>query len=238
MTTGKKLPKIAQPIYDMVLPSTEQKIRFRPFTVKEEKLLLMAMETKDSSDVFSVYKQIINNCILDEIDVDQLAVVDVELFFIRLRARSVSNIAQFVITDAEDKKEYPVSVDLDQVQAVPGEGHSKVIKLSDDLSCKMRYPTFDDAAEYSRMSQISADKAVKFMFRACIDCIFNENDVFDPRDYSDEEFEEFFESFRRPQLAAIEQFIDTMPTVKHTVSYTRADGEVRTLELVGIDSFF
>lgn len=238
MTTKKALPKITQPIYEMVLPSNGQTVRFRPFTVKEEKLLMMASETKEQADIFNIYKQIINNCLLDDVDVNQLAVVDVELFFIRLRARSVSNIAQFIITDAEDKKDYTLSVDLDEVQAIADESHTKIIELTDQVSCKMRYPTFEDALEYSTVAKLDTRKAVKLMFRACIDSIFTEEDVYDPRDYDDEQFDEFFDAFRRPQLEAIEHFINTMPTVKHVVTYKRADGEERTLELVGIDSFF
>lgn len=235
---NKPLPKISQPIYEMVLPSNGHKVRFRPFTVKEEKLLMMAMETKEASDIFNVYKQIINNCILDDIDVNKMAVVDVELFFVRLRARSVSNMAEFIITDAEDKNEYRVEVDLDAVNAVAGEGHSQLVQLAEGLSVRMRYPTFEDAAEYNRLSQLDAKVASRFMFRACLDVIFTEDEVYDPRDYDDAQFEEFFDGFRRPQLEAIEKFIVTMPVVRHVVEYKRKDGETRSLELVGIDSFF
>jgi len=239
VTTAKKpLPKIAQPIYEMTLPSNGKIVRFRPFTVKEEKLLMMAMETKAPSDIYSVYTQIINNCIVDDIDVDEMAVVDIELFFLRLRARSVSNVAEFLITDASDQKEYKVSVNLDEVNASIAEGHTNVIKLTDMLSVRMRYPTFKDAEAYSRMNQIDAAQATKMLFRSCIDVIFTDDEVYDPRDYDDAQLEEFFDGFRRPQLEAIERFVVTMPVIRHTVEYTREDGTAASLELVGIDSFF
>lgn len=235
---SKPLPKIQQPIYTCVLPSNNREIRFRPFTVKEEKLLLMAAETKETADIFNTYKQIINNCIIDEIDVDQMPVIDIELFFLRLRARSVSNIAEFMITDAEDGKTYPASVDLDEVNVVFDPEHTNVIQLTDQLGLKMRYPTFENVVEFDRLKRIDPKKALTYLFKSCIDCIFTEDEVFAAEEYTAEEIEEFFDGLRRPQLEALEKFAATMPRIKHVVEYKREDGELRTIEIEGIDNFF
>jgi hypothetical protein len=229
------LPKINQPIYELTLPSTKKKVRYRPFTVAEEKLLMMAKEGAELSDIVNVYKQIINNCCVDTVDVDNLAFFDLEYFFIALRSKSVGNIVPAKVKDSEDNKEYNINIDLDKVQ-VSELKKNNVIKLTDTIGVVMKYPSFD-ALKYMTPDSKETESAVQII-GACIESIFEGDKFFEVSNSSQQEIDDFISSLGMKQMELLKEFFEEMPKVYVDVTYKREDGTEKTIKLEGIHSFF
>lgn len=227
------LPKIKQPIFTMTLPSTNKATRFRPFTVAEEKLILIAKEG-DEKDIVNVYKQIINNCCLDPIDIDKLASFDIEYFFINIRSKSVSNIIEATIKDDEDGNTYPIIIDLDKVKVTENSKPNNV-KLTDTIGVILRYPTFEHLTEISKLSE---EDQVTHLMMCCIEQIYEGSEVYETANYTRSELEEFILSLGMKELTLIKEFIEGMPKVYAEVSYTTKAGKKKELKLEGLQSFF
>lgn len=178
------LPKISQPIFSLTIPSTGKTIRYRPFTVREEKLLMIAQESGERKDIINTYKQLINNCCIDPIDVDRLASFDLEYFFVALRAKSVSNIAKVIVKDAEDGEEYEVEVNLDKVEVVKKKDVDNKIQLTDTIGVVLQYPTFDTIVNQQGNVDIVG------ILRGCITQIFEGEEVYDTANYTNKELDE------------------------------------------------
>lgn len=227
------LPKISQPIFSLTLPSTGKTIRFRPFTVREEKLLMIAQESGERKDVINTYKQLINNCCIDPVDVDKLASFDIEYFFINLRAKSVSNIAKVLVTNEDDGQQYEVEFNLDKVEVVKKENVSNNIKLTDDVGVILQYPTFED------LVSMNADKVdVLSVLRACIKQIYEGEEVFDVANYTVTELDEFILSLNKQQMEQIQVFFESMPKIVAKSKYMTQGGQVKDITIEGIDNFF
>ena len=227
------LPKINQPIHQLTLPSNGKVIHFRPFTVREEKLLLMAQESGEEKDIINTYKQLINNCCIDPVDVDKLASFDIEYFFISLRAKSVSNIAKVLIRDEEDKEQYEVEVNLDKVEVVKKPNVSNNISLTDTIGVILQYPTFE-----SIVAQSNDKVDTLTILRNCITQIYDGEEVFDVANYTTKELDEFVLSLNTHQMEKIREFFESIPKIVAKVKYITKAGVVKEMTIEGINNFF
>ncbi len=229
------LPKIKQPVFTMTLPSTKKAVRYRPFTVAEEKLVLIAKEG-DLKDTINVYKQIINNCCLDQIDVDKMASFDIEYFFINIRAKSVSNIIEATIKDHDDGATYPITIDLDKIKVTESK-HSNNIKLTDSIGVVLRYPTFE-ALTTIETTSVGQENKVMSLMASCIEQIYEGSEVYEVSNYTRSELEEFVSSLGMKELGLIKDFIEDMPKVYVDVTYKTSAGKEKSIKLEGLQSFF
>ena len=228
------LPKIKQPIFELEIPSSGQKIRYRPFTVAEEKILLITKESDDIKDTINAYKAIVNNCCLDKIDVDKLCSFDLEYFFLNIRSKSVSNIVAARVKDEDDGQIYEVEIDLDKLM-VSKTKPERLIKLTDDISVFMNYPTFDVIAKIGKVDETTQMLSTMI---ACIEQIYQGEEVFETSEYSQKDMEEFVLSMGVKELQKIKEFFDAMPKVYAEVKYKTKDGVEKMITLEGIQSFF
>jgi hypothetical protein len=230
------LPKLSQPIFELKIPSTGKAIHYRPFTVREEKLLLMAQESGERKDIVNVYKQIINNCSIDQIDVDALASFDIEYIFICLRSKSVSNISKVQIKDDEDGETYEVEINLDKVEIVKSAEVSSNVKLTDSVGVILKYPTFKTMAKLDP----EADKMETTfeVLRGCIHQVYEGDEVYDTANYSKQELTEFIESLNKSQIEEIQKFFETMPKLKVVGKYLTKDNKLKEVPIEGIENFF
>jgi hypothetical protein len=230
------LPKIDLPLYQCELPSTGKKIKYRPFTVREEKILLTAQESKETGQIFLAIKQVLNNC-LQDVDIAQLSVFDIEYMLIQLRSRSVDNMTEFEITDPETEEKIKVELNLSDVKIRRDENHSNKIKISDEYTLFLRYPTIDQFEELMEKEEQSAEDSYDVMI-ACLDKLASKDEVFKFADFSKKEVNEFADSLHSDTIKAIKTFFDTMPRVRHEIPYTNSKGDKKTFVLEGTQTFF
>jgi hypothetical protein len=230
------LPKISQPIFQLTLPSTGKVIHYRPFTVREEKLLLMAQESGERKDIVNVYKQLINNCAIDPVDVDSLAAIDLEYFFVCLRAKSVSNISKIQVKDKDDGKFYEVEINLDKVQVEKKSDVSNNIKLTESIGVVLRYPTFQTLAKIGA-NENKTDSTLAVL-RGCVAQVYEDEQVFDTVNYSEKELDEFILSLSVQHVEKIQEFFVSMPKLVYNAKYVTEDKVVKELTIEGLENFF
>ena len=242
------LPKIDVPIYNVKLLSTGKSLRFRPFTVKEEKLFLMANEGEDLTTVVDTIKQILNNCLLDEFDIDSLPLFDIEHLFLNIRARSIGEVVNLKykcnndVLDEETKEEKKcnniVQIDLNvlDIQPKKQEGHTNKIEITEKLGVVMKYPNFETLKKFKDVEE--ADSIIK-MTVSCIEYVYDADKIYYAKDTTEEELVEFVESMQSKDLEKIKTFFDTMPKVKKDVDF-KCDkcGHEEKIEVEGIQNFF
>ncbi|MBT9159407.1 MAG: hypothetical protein DDT26_00666 [Dehalococcoidia bacterium] len=228
------LPKITHPLYDFKIPSSGVAVKFRPFTVREEKLLLMAKESKgDRKAIFDVYRQLVQNCVVGKIDVDELAPFDVEAFFIALRSKSVGNIIEAKIKH-DDGDSYDIAIDLDAVKVDDAwTKKQRTVMISPEIGVVLRYPSFAAAVD----AEGSKNRSLALL-KACIDVVFQGDDVHEFARAPADEQTEFLNSLGPKQLEAFDEFFKSFPRVYVDVEYTTKGGERITKALQGIESFF
>ena len=237
------LPKLTVPEYEAILPSTEKVIKYRPFLVKEEKVLLTALEAEDDDIMADAIRQIVNNCVLEELDVFKLPTFDIEYLFLRLRAKSVGEkvtlgLRPWGCPNNEGKlceNSTQVEINLEEVKVIKDENHSSKIMLNDEIGVKMKYP------DIKNINIIDADSAITGMniVRNCVDMVFTKDETFERDSFTDEELEEFIDSLNSDQFKKIKEFFDTMPTLKYTKKYKCGTcGEEKETILQGLNSFF
>ena len=235
------LPKIATPTYELELPSTKQKIKFRPFLVKEEKLLVLALESEDTKHITTAIKTVIKNCISTRgIKVEELPTFDIEFLFLNIRGKSVGEEVEVSIVAPDDgETSIPVKIDLEDIKVVETEGHTKQIRLDDSLMMEMKYPSLDQFIKNNfDFEDSSVDKSFE-LIATCIDKIYNEEEVWSTADVSKKEVIEFLEQMSSAQFKQIEKFFETMPKLSHTVEVLRYVTKVKsTVVLEGLSSFF
>lgn len=237
------LPKIKHPLYKQTIPSTKQKIMFRPFTVKEEKLILMAQQSKSIDDAIGAVKQILQNCIVKpgDFDVDKLATFDIEYLFIKLRAKSVSETVDLVYTETFENEEdqpikYKATIDLDDVQVKFHDDHSDTIMLNDEVGVKMTYPSFDQLAA---ITDADNEQQGFDLMLSCISVVFDGDNVYSAAsDFTREELNEFVEQLSLKPVKKLGEFFAKMPSVQHDVTFVSADGIEKVITLKGINDFF
>ena len=237
------LPKINAPEYRLNVPSTDEEITYRPFLVKEEKLLLIAHETGDEKATFSAIKKLIGSCVTQELAIDTLPMFDIEYIFLNIRAKSVGEIAKLKIICPDDEKTtVDVEVDLTKINIEMDTAHDARIQLTDSIGMLLSYPTMSLVAEHSISAETEAKESAKQMFDLVADCmyqIWDGEETHDCTDYSNKEKIDFLESLNHQQFEKVQNFFDSMPSLKHEIEVTNPNTNVTsTVVLRGITSFF
>ena len=236
------LPKIATPTYELTLPSTKKKIKYRPFLVKEEKLLVLALESDDTKQITNAIKAVLKSCIETRgVKVETLPTFDIEYLFLNIRGKSVGEEVEVNIIAPDDGvTEIPINIQLDDIKVQEGEGHEKRIKLDDNLMMEMKYPSLDEFIKnnFDIKGDVDIDKSFE-LIGSCIDKIFSEEEVWSTADCTKKEITEFLEQMNSVQFKQIEKFFDTMPKLSYQVEVTNPKTEVKsTVVLEGLSSFF
>lgn len=233
------LPKISQPMFEIEIPSQNIKANFRPFLVKEEKILFTAQQSKSRKDIARAIKQVINNCCVDEkFVVDSLSVLDAEYIFLQLRGVSVNNIVEIQITDEEDNKPYRFDIDVSDIKITrPKKKVSNDIKVSTNIGIILEYPTLKMIENFKEEISNEYDLLI-FYLRSCIKSIYDENDVYDPKSYSQEELDSFIQDFSPKIFEKIKQFFDSAPKMEYVIKYKNSLGNEKKVTLSSLEDFF
>tara|TARA_Y100000768_G_C23781744_1_gene588366 strand:- start:51 stop:770 length:720 start_codon:yes stop_codon:yes gene_type:complete len=236
------LPKIATPTYSLVLPSTEKEINYRPFLVKEEKLLVLALESEDTKQITTAIKAVIKSCIQTKgIKVELLPTFDIEYLFLNIRGKSVGESLDVNIICPDDgKTNVPVTIDLDNIKVVKTEGHSNKVELDKTLMMELKYPSLDEFIKnnFDFKDENAMEQSFK-LIASSIDKIYNEEEVWVAADCTKKEINEFLESMNSQQFKKIEEFFTTMPKLSHTIKVTNPNTKVESeVVLEGLASFF
>ena len=236
------LPTIATPTYELELPSSKQLINFRPFLVKEEKLLVLALETEDTKQITTAIKAVIKSCILTKgIKVEELPTFDIEYVFLNIRGKSVGEDVEVnLIAPDDDVTSVPVIIPIDEIKVVEDENHTNKIKVDDDLMMEMKYPSLDQfiKSNFDFKEENSMEKSFD-LIASCIDKIYNEEEVWSTADCTKKEVIGFLEQMNSAQFKEIEKFFETMPKLSHTVELLNPKTKKKsTVVLEGLSSFF
>ena len=236
------LPKIATPTYELELPSTGKKIRYRPFLVKEEKILIIAMESENQKEIADAIKTVIGNCISTRgVKVDELSTFDIEYLFLNIRGKSVGESVEVSITCPDDgETQVPVLIPLDEIKVQKNPKHNRDIKLDDNLIMRMKYPSLSEFIKTNFVEDGGVGVTESFdLISSCVDQIFNEEESWSGSDYSKKELSEFIEQLTSQQFKEIESFFDTMPKLSHKVKVTNPNTKVKSdVVLEGLSAFF
>lgn len=237
------LPKINTPTYDLTLPSTGKKIKYRPFLVREEKILIMAMESEEMSEITNAIVQILGDCILTkEVKVESLATFDIEYLFLNVRAKSVGETVDVNITCPDDgETQVEMTIPVDSIRIQKTRGHKNIIKLDDDLSMKLRYPSLKQFVENNFETNDGNSEVGQSlsMISSCVEMIYNQEESWEASDYSKEELDEFIEQLNTKQFKEIESFFTTMPKLSHTIKVRNPNTKVESeVVLEGLAAFF
>tara|TARA_B100001250_G_scaffold63004_1_gene49474 strand:+ start:1331 stop:2053 length:723 start_codon:yes stop_codon:yes gene_type:complete len=237
------LPKINTPTYDLVVPSTGKKIKYRPFLVREEKILILALESEDTAQITNAVVEILSECILTKgVDVTKLATFDIEYLFLNVRSKSVGETVEVNLTcPDDDRTSVEMEINIDAIKVQKTRGHKNIVKLDDQYSMKLKYPSFDQFIEsnFDTSEDTSdVDKSLN-MITNCIEMIYDEEESWDASDSTKKELEEFVEQLNSKQFKAIEKFFETMPKLSHKVKVKNPTTEVESeVVLEGLASFF
>lgn len=231
------LPKIQHPTFRIIVPSTKKQLTFRPFLVKEEKILLIAKTGEDSTDILSAVKQVVNNCCEEKnFNINKLTIFDIEYIFLKIRANSVSNKVNLTFKDLEDEKEYQFEVDLNTVEVeYPKNADTKII-IDEKMGIMMKYPSasiYDD----KDFMKLGKDSLFELIIR-CIDKIYKNDEMFDASSYTRDELIEFLDNLNVNTFEKIQQFLTNSPTMKHVLNYKNSFGNDRKIELTTLTDFF
>ena len=241
------LPKLNVPVYETILPSTEKVIKYRPFLVKEEKILLTAMEDGEEKIIANAIKQILRNCIQEELNIDDLPTFDIEYLFLRLRAKSVGERIKVGL------KPYPcvrndgglcefsteVEINLEEVKVKKNENHSPKIMIDDNVGIKLKYPDISLISPDGNKEKLSEMDIGMNVIKNCIEMIFTNETVYEKGSFSEEELNDFIDSLNSEQFQKINEFFNTIPKLSHTVKYNcKTCGEEKETTIEGLNSFF
>ena len=230
------LPVINTPTYELKVPSTKESLSYRPFLVKEEKLLLMAMEEDDQKQMVNAVRQIVNNCTFESLDVKKIPMFDLEYVFLNIRAKSVGEVAKVKLLCEDDGETYvDVEIPLDQVEVHFEDGHTNMIDLTDSIKIEMSYPTFE-------MIDSLGDVDTKEIFELigkCVARIIDGETIHERTDWSQDELKSFLESMTSKQFKDVQEFFETMPKLSYDVKFQNPKtNKDNTLTLEGLQSFF
>jgi hypothetical protein len=236
------LPKISTPTYELELPSTGETIQYRPFLVKEEKLLVIALESEDTKQITTAIKTVIKNCILTKnIKVESLPTFDIEYLFLNIRGKSVGEELEVNIICPDDgETQVPVKINLDDIKVQKNESHTNRIKLDDSIMMQMKYPSLDQfiKSNFDFTDKNAMDQSFE-LIASCIDKIFTEEEVWATSDVTKKEMNDFLESMNSSQFKDIEKFFETMPKLSHTIKVKNPVTEIESeVVLEGLASFF
>ena len=234
------LPKLTTPTYELEIPSTDEKIKYRPFLVKEEKILMMALESKSSGDITQAVKDIVSECTFNKVNIDLMPMFDVEYIFLNIRSKSVGEVSKLKILCPDDKKTYAdVELDLNEVNVQVGEDHTNKIDLGNGTGMIMQYPSIDSFKD-SGIRDINASNMLE-VISTCILQIFEEEGkkVYDPKDQTQKELTDFIEQLNTKQFKDVQKFFETMPKLKHEITVKNPKTKVESkITLSGLNDFF
>jgi hypothetical protein len=236
------LPKVSTPTYELEIPSLKKKIKYRPFLVKEEKILIIAMESEDPKQISNAVKDVISNCIITRgVKVENLATFDIEYLFLNIRGKSVGENADVLITCPDDgKTKVPMSISLDDINIQQNEDHSRDIQLDDDFSIRMRYPSMNEFIKnnFIKTTNVSVDDTFDIIC-SCVEQVYNEEESWSTKDCTKKELKEFIEQLSSKQYKKIEKFFETMPKLKHIIAVKNPNTGVESeIVMEGLSSFF
>jgi len=233
------LPKVNTPTYELVVPSTDEKVKFRPFLVKEEKILLIAMEAQEQSGILNAVKDIVKSCTFDKFDVNRAPIFDIEYIFLNIRAKSVGEVSTVNLRCPDDNETFvKTDIDLTKVDVQITEGHTNKIELTDEMGMIMTYPTLDSFSDSTTV--INASNMLD-VIASCVAQIYDKKgeDVYDAKDSTKQELIDFLESLNSKQFLEIQKFFDTMPKLTHTVNIENPETKVKSdITLTGLNDFF
>ena len=237
------LPKINTPIYELVLPSSGKKVKYRPFLVREEKILIMALESEDQKQISNAIKTVITECIQTRgVKVDKMPTFDIEYLFLNVRAKSVGETVEVNVTCPDDgRTQVQMEIDIDAIQVQKNPDHTDTIKLDKDLSVKMNYPSMAQFIENNfevDVNKPQVDQSLDIIM-ACIDQVYTAEESWDASDCTKKELRDFVESMNSKQFKDIETFFETMPKLEHTVKVKNPETKVESeVNIEGLASFF
>ena len=236
------LPKIATPTYELELPSTGQSIQYRPFLVKEEKVLVIALESEDNKQITTAIKAVLKSCILTKgVKVESLPTFDIEYLFLNIRGKSVGEELEVnVICPDDGETTVPVVINLDEIEVQKDENHSNKIKIDDSIMMELKYPSLDQFIKnnFDFNDKNAMDQSFE-LIASCIDKVYTEDEVWATADCTKKEVKEFLESMNSQQFKEIEAFFETMPKLSHTIKVTNPNTKVESdVVLEGLASFF
>ena len=235
------LPKISTPSYELVIPSSGKKIKYRPFLVKEEKVLIIAMESEDTSQIANAVKDVIKSCILTRgIKVEELSTFDIEYLFLNIRGKSVGEEVEVLVTCPDDGiTKVPMTINLDEIQVQVDDNHSKDIRLDDTLILRMKYPSMEEFVKNNFvLGDVNVDDTFDIVM-SCIEQVYNEEESWSAKDCTKKELKEFVEQLSSKQFKEIENFFATMPKLSHTIIVKNPNtGVENEVVLEGLGSFF
>ena len=231
------LPKIEFPVTEITIPTTDKTVNFRPFLVKEEKILLMAQSAKSKKETLKAIKQVINNCAIDELDVDKLQIVDIEYLFLQLRAISVNNIIDLEYVDNEDQKSYKFKVSIDDIKVnKPKKKVSNKVMITDSIGIMLKHgdgSTIDNLEDFKDEVDL-----LSFYAKNCITEIFDNETIYDLKEYSEAELDTFIDGLPSKTLEKIKAFFANAPKMEYTIKYKNSLGTERQIVLSSLDDFF
>tara|TARA_B100001113_G_scaffold137141_1_gene112555 strand:+ start:650 stop:1372 length:723 start_codon:yes stop_codon:yes gene_type:complete len=237
------LPKISAPTYELVLPSSGKKVKYRPFLVREEKILIMALESEDTKQITTAIKDVLSTCILSRgIKIDKLATFDIEYLFLNVRAKSVGESVEVNVTCPDDgKTQVQMQIDIDSIKIKRDPEHTNIIKLDDDLSVQMNYPSLNQFIEANfdtNTDQSQVDESLEVIM-TCIGQVYNQDEAWEASECTKKELRDFVESMNSKQFKQVENFFATMPKLTHNIKVTNPETKVEsTVVLEGLASFF
>ena len=236
------LPTISTPTYELTLPSSNRKIKYRPFLVKEEKILIIAMESQDTKQIARAVKDVLAKCILTKgTKVDKLATFDIEYLFLNIRGKSVGEHIEVMVTCPDDEKtQVPMSINIDDIKIQKDKDHSSDIVLDDTYTLRMKYPSLNEfiKTNFDSMTDMKVDDTFDLVC-SCIEQVFSEEESWAASDCTKKELHEFLEQLDTSQFKKIEQFFETMPKLSHTLNVTNPNTKVvNKIKLEGLNAFF
>ena len=236
------LPKISTPSYELVIPSTKKKIKFRPFLVKEEKILIIAMESQDNKQIANAIKDVLSACILSRgVKVNDLSTFDIEYLFLNIRGKSVGEEVEVMITCPDDgETQVPAVINLDDIKVQVNDKHSQDIVLDGEYTLRMKYPSMEEfiKTNFSSDGEVAVDDTFK-LIASCVEQVYSEEESWAGADCTKKELSDFVESLNSKQFKDIERFFDTMPKLSHTVKVTNPKTKKENeVVLEGLQSFF
>ena len=236
------LPTISTPTYELILPSSDRKIKFRPFLVKEEKILILAMESQDSKQIAQAVKDVLKKCILTRgIKVEKLSTFDIEFLFLNIRGKSVGEDIEVMVTCPDDKKtQVPMSINIDSIKVQKDKDHNRDIQLDETYTLRMRYPSLDEFIKnnFGAVEQMNVDDTFD-LIASCIDQVYSEEESWASEDCTKKELNDFVESLNSSQFKLVEKFFETMPKLSHTVKVTNPNTQVESdITIEGLQNFF
>ena len=238
------LPTIATPTYELILPSTGKKVKYRPFLVKEEKVLILALESQDQSEITNAVKDVLKKCIMTRgIKVDSLPTFDIEYIFLNIRAKSIGESIKVVVKCPDDGvTEVPVTIYVDEIEVSRPEGHTTDIVLDKTMTLRMKYPSLSQFIESNFDVSMTPEETVEKTFKViadCMDTVFTAEDAWEAKDYTAKERLAFIEQLNSKQYKDVERFFSTMPKLSHSVEVENPNTGVKnTVVLEGLADFF